>query len=193
MKKYLMMIPFFLFILSLGGCSGDVSDSPEAVAKVFWQAVIDKDMEQAKALATWDTVDYLKYLNNSKTHPERFDLGEVMLGEKSAEIGVVLHTNAQGKKSIRIPGRTVLAKTEHGWRVDVKKSLGSVIKHTVNNVFDQLNNMMQQGINELDQSFSDSMKEISKGLEEGAKELQRELDKALPDTPIQKNPKAQEI
>ncbi|MCK5811132.1 MAG: hypothetical protein KAH00_08575, partial [Cocleimonas sp.] len=71
---------------------------------------------------------------------------------------------------------------------------GSVIKHTVNNVFDQLNNMMQKGIKELDQSFSDSMDEISKGLEEGAKELQRELDKALPEIPKQKQaPKAQEI
>ena len=188
-----MMIPFFLFILSLTGCSNDSSDSPEGVAKVFWQAVIDKDMEKAKGLATWDTVDYLKYLNSSKIHPERFDLGETMIGEKSAEIGVTLHTNAEGKKSIRIPGRTVLIKTEHGWRVDVKKSLGSVLKHTVNNVFDQLNNMMQQGINELDQSFSDSMKEISKGLEEGAKELQRELDKALPDSPTTPKPKAEEI
>ena len=193
MKKHLMMIPFYFFILFLVGCSDDVSDSPEAVTKVFWQAVIDKDMEQAKALATWDTVDYLKYLNSSKTHPERFDLGETMMGEKSAEIGVILHTKGQNKKSIRIPGRTVLVKTEHGWRIDVKKSLGSVIKHTVNNVFDQLNNMMQQGINELDQSFSESMKEISKGLEEGAKELQQELEKALPDTPIKQNGTAQEI
>lgn len=188
-----MIIPFFLFILSLAGCSGNPSNSPEAVAKVFWQAVIDKDMEKAKGLATWDTVSYLKYLNSNKTHPERFDLGKTMIGEKSAEIAVTLHTNGEGEKSIRIPGRTVLVKTEHGWRVDVKKSLGSVIKHTVNNVFDQLNNMMQQGINELDQSFSDSMKEISKGLEEGAKELQRELDKALPDSSITKKPKAEEI
>ncbi len=193
MKKYLMIIPFFLFTLSLIGCGSETADTPEAVAKVFWQAVIDKDMEKAKVLATWDTVDYLKYLNSSKTHPERFDLGETMLGEKSAEIAVILHTSSQGKKSIRIPGRTVLVKTEHGWRVDVKKSLGSVIKHTVNNVFDQLNNMMQDGIKELDQSFSESMKEISKGLEEGARELQRELDKALPETPIKQSPKAEEI
>ena len=188
-----MMIPFYFFILFLAGCSDDASDSPEAVTTIFWQAVIDKDMEQAKALATWDTVDYLKYINHSKTHPERFELGETMMGEKSAEIGVILHTGGQGKKSIRIPGRTILVKTEHGWRIDVKKSLGSVIKHTVNNVFDQLNNMMQQGINELDQSFSESMKEISKGLEEGTKELQQELEKALPDTPIKQNSTAQEI
>ncbi|MCK5918075.1 MAG: hypothetical protein KAG34_06600, partial [Cocleimonas sp.] len=70
---------------------------------------------------------------------------------------------------------------------------GSVIKHTVNNVFDQLNNMMQKGIKELDKSFSNSMEDISKGLEEGAKELQRELDKAIPETHKNESPKAQEI
>jgi hypothetical protein len=189
MKQHFIRLPFIFLLLFLIGCGSEPTDSPKSAAKAFWQAVIDKDMEQAKNLATWDTVDYLKYLNNKKIHPERFDLGEETIGEKTAEIGVILHSKSQGKESIRIPGRTVLLKTDHGWRVDVKKSLGSVIKHTVNNVFDQLNNMMQKGIKELDQSFSDSMDEISKGLEEGAKELQRELDKAMP----KQAPEAQEI
>ena len=193
MKKYLITLPFFLLLFLLAGCGGEPTASPKSAAKAFWQAVIDKDMEKAKNLATWDTVDYLKYLNNSKIHPERFDLGEEMIGEKSAEIGVTLHSKLEGQESIRIPGRTVLINTDHGWRVDVKKSLGSVIKHTVNNVFDQLNNMMQKGIKELDKSFSDSMEDISKGLEEGAKELQRELDKAIPETHKNESPKAQEI
>jgi hypothetical protein len=191
MKKQFTLLPLLLFIFSLSACNSEPTDSPESTARVFWQAVIDKDMEQAKNLATWDTVDYLKYLNNSKTHPERFDLGEQVIGDKTAEIAVILHSNSQGKESIRIPGRTILVKTEHGWRVNVKKSLGSVVKQSVNNVFDQLNSMMQNGIKELDKSFSESMDEISKGLEEGAKELQRELDKALPDT--KQSPKAQEI
>jgi hypothetical protein len=195
MKKHLIILPFFLILFLFVACGNEPTASPKTTARIFWQAVIDKDMEQAKNLATWDTVDYLKYLNNSKIHPEHFDLGEEMIGEKTAEIGVILHSKSQGQESIRIPGRTVLVKTDHGWRIDVKKSLGSVIKNTVNNVFDQLNNMMQKGIKELDKSFSDSMNEISKGLEEGAKELQRELNKAIPEMPIQENgvPKAQEI
>ena len=185
--------PLFIFILFLMGCNSDPMDSPESAAKNFWQAVIDKDMEKAKNLATWDTVDDLKYLNSNKLHPERFYLGEKTIRDKTAEIGVTLHTKSEGEESIRIPGRTILIKTEHGWRIDVKKSLGSVIKQSVNNVFDQLNNMMQKGINELDKSFSDSMDEISKGLEEGAKELQRELDKALPNNGSTTQQQAQEI
>ena len=191
MKQYLIF-PFFLLIFSLFGC-GSTTDSPEAVTKAFWQAVVDKDMENAKSFATWDTVEYLKYLNSNKTQPERFDLGEQMIGEKSAEIAVILHTKAEGQQSVRIPGKTVLVKTEQGWRVDVKKSLGSVVKQTVNNVFDQLNNMLQKGINELDRSFSDSMDELGKNLEEGAKELKQELDKSIPNSSETQNPRAQEI
>jgi len=192
MKQYLM-IPFLILLFTVQGC-GNVSDSPEATSKGFWQAVVDKDMEQAKAFATWDTVEYLKYLNSSKTHPERFDLGEQMIGENNAEIAVTLHSNREGQQSVRIPGKTVLVKTDHGWRVDVKKSLGSVVKQTVNNVFDQLNNMLQQGINELDKSFSDSMNDLGKSLEEGAKELKQELDRSLPpNSSGSQTPPAQEI
>ena len=191
MKQYLIL-PFFLLIFSLFSCS-NTADTPEAVTKVFWQAVVDKDMEKAKSFATWDTVEYLKYLNSNKTHPERFDLGEQMIGEKGAEIAVTLHTKAEGKQSVRIPGKTVLVKTEQGWRVDVKESLGSVVKQTVNNVFDQLNNMLQKGINELDKSFADSMDELGKNLEESAKELKKELDKTIPRSSGTKNPPAQEI
>ncbi|RTZ63431.1 MAG: hypothetical protein DSZ29_06870 [Aquificaceae bacterium] len=191
MKKHLIL-PFFLLIFSLFGC-GSRADSPEAVASNFWQAVIAKDMEKAKSFATWDTVEYLKYLNTNKTHPERFDLGEKMIGEKNAEIAVTLYTKAEGQQSVRIPGKTVLVKTEQGWRVDVKNSLGSVVKQTVNNVFDQLNNMLQKGVNELDKSFAKSMDELGKNLEESAKELKQELDKAIPNSSGTENSRAQEI
>lgn len=195
MKQHLIVFSFLLIIVTFSGCGNEPTDSAESTAELFWQAIVDKDMETAKNLATWESVDYLKYLNRSKTHPERFELGEQMIGEKKADIKVILHSRSQGNDSIRIQGQTVLVKTEHGWRVDVKKSLGSVIKQSVNNVFDQLNNMMQKGIKELDQSFSDSMEDISKGLEEGAKELQRELEQTLPDSPLkqEQNPQAQEI
>lgn len=191
MSRFLL-ISLMLLSSLFAGCNG--SESPESTAKNFWQAIITRDMELAKQYSTWDTVEYLKYLNNSKTQPQRFDLGDKMIGENTAEISVTLHSNVEGKEGVRIPGKTVLVKTQHGWRVDVKKSLGTVVKQTVNNVFDQLNNMMQKGIQELDKSFSDSMNEIGKSLEEGASELQQELDKSLPPASTEKPAsKAQEI
>lgn len=171
----LLLLASLLF--SLAGCIQ--SDTPKSVSEQFWEAVKIRDMESAKQLATWDTVDYLKYLKAEKLHPERFELGEVMQGETRAEVATTLYTQKQGKSGIKVPGVTVLVRTEQGWRVDVKRTLNSIVKHTIDNVFNQLNGFMQEGLKELDKSLSESMDEVGRVLEEGAKELRKELSKPL--------------
>ncbi len=170
-----ILLGLFFFIV---GCSGP--DTPKSVSEKFWTAVQASDMESAKQVSTWDTVDYLKYLKSEKLHPERFELGEEMLGENRAEIVTTLYTQKQGKSGIKVPGVTVLVKSEKGWRVDVKSTLSSVVKHTANNFLEQFNGFMQEGLKELDKTLSESMKEIGKALEDGAEELRKELSKPLP-------------
>jgi len=195
MKQSILSLLFISLFLSLLGCSGQ--ETPKSVSTQFWQAVQNRDMETAKQVATWDTVDYLKYLKSEKVHPERFELGDEMLGKDRAEIATILYTKKMGKTGVKVPGVTVLVRTEKGWRVDVKKTLGSVVRKTVNNVFDQLNSLMQEGINELDKSLSESMNELGKAIDEGAKELQKELSKPLMprnnNIPEIKTPKGQQI
>ena len=171
-----VFLSFIMFTFLLVGC-GEKDQTPEAVAAEFWQAVIDKDMETAKTLATWDTVDYLRYIRSGQLKPARFELGEITPGARSAVIDTVLHSRPQGQASIRIPGQTVLIKTEQGWRVDLKETIGSTVKETVGTVFDQLNNIMKQGLQGLDKELSNSMKEVEKALQEGVDSLQKELSK----------------
>ena len=174
MKKIILILLMSIsFILT--ACGGQ--NSPKEISSKFWNAVQAQDMEAAKQVSTWDTVDYLRYLKKDNFHPERFELGEQKITETSAEIQTVLFTTKVGKTGVKVPGVTVLVKTEKGWKVDVRKTLGSVIKQSVNNIFDQLNNFMQQGIKEFDKTFSESMKELEKALEEGAEELKKELNK----------------
>ena len=173
----MLLLSVFL-ITGLTACTEEAR-SPKSISKQFWEAVQARDMETAKQLSTWDTVNYLKYLKVNKLHPERFELGEVMLSEKHAEISTTLYTSQQGKSGIKVPGVTVLVKIEQGWRVDVKKTLATVVKQTVNNVFDQLNGLMQEGVNELDKVLSESMKELGKALDQGAEELKKELNKPI--------------
>lgn len=171
---------FFLIVVTMfiGGCVSS-DGSPKKVSKHFWEAVQERDMEKAKQFSTWDTVDYLKYLKTEKLHPERFELSDELLGEDRAEITTTLYTSKQGKSGIKVPGVTVLVKIEQGWRIDVKKTLGTVVKHTMNNVFDQLNGLMQEGVSELDKALSESISELGKAIDESAKELRNELNKPL--------------
>ena len=187
-KPSFALLSVFLMVMFLIGCNGK-EQTPESVAAEFWQAVIDQDMEKAKTLASWDTVDYLKYIRSGQLKPERYELGEVLKSDRTATIQTMLYSQPQGQASIKIPGRTVLLKTEHGWRVDLKETIGSTLKETVGTVFDQLNNLMQDGLKGLDKQLSDSMKgfdkqlsdtmdEVGKALEKGTEELRNELNKS---------------
>lgn len=179
----------FIFLL-LSACGGQ-ADTPKSVADTFWKAVQQRDMETAKNMATWDTVDYLKYLKAEKIHPERFELGEVMVGDTTAEIVTTLYSSKQGQSGVKIPGKTLLIKTEHGWRVNVKSTLASVVRHTVDNVFEQLNGFMREGVKELDKAFSESLKDIERALEKGANELKKELSDPSLRAPFNNAPKNQ--
>ena len=177
LNAFILMLSLTIASINMSGCTKP--DTPKSVSEQFWKAVQVRDMEAAKQVSTWDTVDYLKYLKTEKLHPERYELGEEMLGETRAEIATLLFTQKQGKSGIKVPGVTVLVKIDQGWRVDVKKTLNSVVKHTIDNVFDQLNGFMQEGIKELDKSLSKSMDEVGKALEDSAKELRKELSKPI--------------
>ena len=178
-KKIACVWSMLTILLSLAACNGGKAESPRQVSQAFWQAIQDRDMESAKIMATWDTVDYLKYLNTDKLHPERFELGEQMMGGTQSEVSTVLYTSKIGQPGVKMPGVTVLVKTNHGWRVNVKKSMTSVVKYTANNIFDQLNGLMQEGVKGLDESLSESMNELGRAIEEGTQELKRELSKPL--------------
>lgn len=184
-KSLLFILLSASFLLS--ACTD--KQSPKQVSLQFWEAIQKRDMETAKQLSTWESVDYLKYLKVDKLHPERFELGEEMLGENSAQISTTLYTSRQGKSGIKVPGVTVLVKLEQGWRVDVKQTLSTVVKETVNNVFEQLNGLMQEGVSELDKVLSESMNELGKALDQGAKELRNELNKPI--SPQPRSPQSQ--
>ncbi len=177
---------FLLSLLYLAACQS--TSTAKGVSNEFWLAVQQRDMEKAKNLSTWDTVDYLKYFNTGRFHPERFELGEAMSGDSQASVDVTLYSARQGTSGLKIPGQTELVKTKYGWRVDVKNTLGSIAKHTVDNAFDQLNSLMKKGVQELDKALSESLNDIGKALEQGADELKQELSRPVIPPPTRKKP-----
>ena len=180
-----------LMAFVLVGCNGK-ADDPESVATAFWEAVIKRDMETAKTLTHWESVSYLQYIQSGQLRPERFELGEAMIGKNRASIETTLHSQGTGSTGVRIPAKTVLINTEQGWRIDLKESIGNTFNKTVGTIFDQFNNLMKDGLqgldnqlNEsmkgglqgLDKQLSESMKEVEKALKQGAEQLREELSK----------------
>ncbi|PID34126.1 MAG: hypothetical protein CR976_01925, partial [Thiotrichales bacterium] len=49
-----LLTGLFLGLFLLGGCMSSEQQQAREVADSFWQAVLDKDMETAKGLVTWE-------------------------------------------------------------------------------------------------------------------------------------------
>jgi len=161
--------------LSLSACifSSD-SQNARSVAEDFWQAVLEKDMEKAKMLVTWESLDYLKYLSSNHVSAQRIETGEVKITDNLAEVATILYAGNDGET--QVPARTVLLKVDNVWRVDVQRTMGSIVSGTMGAVVNEMNDFMQQTIQGVDKALSGEIDKWGKSLDDGMKQLQKELE-----------------
>jgi len=143
------------------------------VSEDFWQAVLDEDMEKAKMLVTWETTDYLKYMSNNRVAAQRFETGEVRITDNMAEVATILYAGNDGL--MQVPARTVLIKVDNNWRVDVQRTMGSMVSGTMGAMVDEINQFMQQTIQGVDKALSEEIDKWGKSLDDGMKQLQKDL------------------
>lgn len=177
------LLGLLLSLLLLGSCVSSDQQQVRDTANDFWQAVLNEDMETARQFVTWDSVEYLKFLNSGKLAAQRFETGELQITDGVAEIATVLYGG--DKADMKVPLRTVLIRHADGWLVDVQKTLGSMVSGAMGTIVDQLNSFMQDGLKGLDESLSDSIDELGRSLQDGLQGLKEELSKPSPPTPKQ--------
>lgn len=167
----LSLVCFF----GLTACNSSTEQDARQVANQFWEAVLNDEMETAKNLATWDSTQYLGLLHTKKLSAKRFETGELKIENGLAEVATVLYSGEKG--DLQIPLRTILSLHENKWRVDVQKTLGSMVSGAMGAVVDQLNNFMQESLKGLDSSLSESIDKLGKSLEDSMNQLQQDLAK----------------
>jgi Zn-dependent alcohol dehydrogenase len=149
------------------------SQNAVTVANAFWQAVQDKNMEKAKELSTWDSAQYLKFIESDKLQAQRFETGEVKILDQTAEVATILYGSTTG--DVKIPVRTILVRVENDWRVDVQKTMGSMVSGAMGAVVNELNTFMRESLKGVDQALSKGIGELGKSLDQGLKQLQKDL------------------
>ncbi|WP_020559890.1 hypothetical protein [Thiofilum flexile] len=171
---------WLLLVLLLGGCMGEDSKDPQAIANQFWNAVTTNDMETAKNLTTWDSVQYLSFLKTAQLNPQRYELGELKMLENNtkAEIPTVLHGGELG--NVNIPVRTILVKVNEEWRIDVQSTLGALIQGTMGAVVNELNGLLQQGLKGLDEKMNKTLDGLGEQLNKSLDKLQKDLQISPP-------------
>ena len=164
-----------VLLLLLTGCFGEDNKDPQAITHQFWSAVIKNDMETAKNLTTWESVQYLSYLKTAQLNPQRYELGEMKLIENNtkAEIPTVLQGGELG--NVDIPVRTIVVKVQEEWRIDVQSTLGSLIQGTMGAVVNELNSLLQQGLKGLDETMNKTLEGLGQQLNNGLDKLQKDL------------------
>ncbi|SKA67787.1 hypothetical protein SAMN02745130_00123 [Thiothrix eikelboomii] len=173
--QFLFVLVCLLGLLSLTACSQSTEQNARQVANEFWEAILQEDMEKAKALTTWDSTQYLSLLQNKKMSARRFETGELKIENGLAEVATVLYGGDKGE--LQIPLRTVLSLHDNRWLVDVQKTLGSMVSGAMGAVVDQLNSFMQESLKGLDSSLSENIDKLGKSLEESMNQLQKDLAK----------------
>lgn len=163
-----------VFTLLLSGCifSSEQQQAGETV-NLFWSSVLAGDMETTKDLVTWDSAQYLQFLKSKGISAQRFETGEVKVQDNYAEVATVLYGGEKG--DMVIPVRTVLVRNKEKWLVDVQKTMGSMVSGAMGAVVEQLNDFMQNGLQELDKTLSDSVSQLNETLKKGVDKLQKDL------------------
>ena len=171
--QFLFVLVCLLGLLSLTACSQSTEQNARQVANEFWEAILQEDMEKAKALTTWDSTQYLSLLQNKKMSARRFETGELKIENGLAEVATVLYGGDKGE--LQIPLRTVLSLHDNRWLVDVQKTLGSMVSGAMGAVVEQLNTFMQNGLKDLDRALSDNVNQLNQNLKQGMDQLQKDL------------------
>ena len=175
--KALLWLGITAWCLSLMGCWWSTqSQQVRNQAEDFWQAIIQEDAKAAQALATPNTVPYLKVLTNRKIMAQRFETGEIQIHDNIAEVATLLYNGGNG--DLAIPVRTVLVLTAQGWQVDVQKTMGSMVSGTMSALLEQLNNFLKNDLQDVDPNFAKNIMTLKTTLQKEMDDLQRTLQAA---------------
>lgn len=176
MSLFSKLFTLFFSLVLLASCGEKTR--PNDIAEQFWEFAQQKQLDQAKHYVSWETASYLKYLSTDKLTIAHVDLGKISEQEKRVEIDTVIVLLRKQGDNVRIPTTTVLIKTEDVWRVQLQKTLVGVFSHTANEAAGQVNQLLSEGLKELDKALSESVNIMSRSLEQGAKDLSKSLEES---------------
>jgi hypothetical protein len=166
MSKRVAIIFLGLAVLFSFGCSN--SDESVTVAKNFWKAMEDRDIETARSFATRESAGSLTINEENADQDVEIIFGEVTTEDGKTMVATTMKT-VQDETEMEIPMQTVLVKEEGKWKVDVNLTMMSLFGGAMGAMMDS----MKEGFEEMGEAMADEMKA---GFEEMSKELNSDDD-----------------
>jgi hypothetical protein len=159
-------VKFLIIVIALAcilcGCGSD-KDESLAVAKDFWKAMKDRNIEEAKMYATSASANALTINEEEKDQEVEISFGDIELEDGKSTIETNMRAINDGSE-MTIPMQTVLVKEEGEWKVDVNLTMMSLFGGAMGAMMES----MKEGMEELGKSMAEEMKasmdEMSQGL-----------------------------
>ena len=162
MTRRIALILLSVIVLFSLGCSSG-GDESVTVAKNFWKAMEDRDIEKARSYATKATANSLNINESEEDQDVEIIFGEVTKEDGKTLVVTTMRTT-QDEKTMDIPMKTVLVKEEGEWRVDVDQTMMSLFGGAMGAMMET----MKEGFEDMGKAMADEMKA---GFEEMSKEL----------------------
>ncbi len=193
-----MSVKFLLSLFSvlfLAACSWQ-PDTPEATAEAFWQAVLDGEIEAARALAVDGSLSGLDITR--KTELQVFTLGEVLEEAEQASVMTRLEGERNGRpRAYRF--RTFLVRQDDSWQVDYAATMNSLLENSVRDlastladtfgdlageVMEEVGSSLEKGAQDLEAVVVETMESMADELQEAAREIEQKdpQDSESPET-----------
>jgi hypothetical protein len=151
MLRRVCVFMMLIMVWLAAGC-GD-KDESLTVAKHFWKAMEDRDLETAKSYATRATANSLNMEENGEDQDVEIIFGEVTREEGKILVATTMRTS-QDEKTISIPMKTVLVKEDGRLKVDVDETMMSLFGGAMGAMMES----MKEGFQEMGKAMADGMK-----------------------------------
>jgi len=166
-------------LLLLSGCTEP--KTPEDAAHYFWKAMQNRNAEAAQKLAIDGSAAKLL----DKLKPQTFELGKVDSNGNRASIQTTL-TQLNGTETQEVLLTTVLFYQNKTWRVSIKQTEASLLPGAVKKLFRNLEELGNQLGDKLGASLNETVEEalpvIEDMVQKGIKELEDSIE-IIPSNP----------
>ena len=163
LKSPTLLVGLFSVFLLLSGCQ--TGKSPEEVTTLFWQALAQGQIDNAKKFVTEDS-QHLVNLQDIETH-STIEVGEAVVEETSASVPTTIMRHKK-----RVSFETMLQKEQAGWKVDYLQTQMNVSMIPLGDVVKSLQNLGGAFAKQLEQQLP----QIQKEMESLGEELKKQID-----------------
>ncbi len=177
MKKSLIFT--LMLVMGLFGCNS--APTAKDISSQFWEAILKNDMETAKQLVTWESVDALKYFSEQQIKLKRYEVFDVdaSAGGPPYKVSTIVVIDNVTQADLRIPTNTVVIAKGDALKIDLKGTMTQMLTESANIAADQLNQAVQNGIKELDSVLSNSLSNLGNAVEKITNGLQQNLGQSV--------------